>query len=277
MNVLIPPPHAEPQDEDFAYCREIQEEPGAIGLIRRAQAEVIGLEKLARQRERLAAIGAVTATIVHDIGNSLQGLVMQAQVIMLRARESDIPSTQAMAEPAERIISTVCRLGDLVKEVVAFAGEQRLELAEVDVCHFLQEAVSFWQPVAATHAIEIQLDPDRVGVVQADENQLRRALDNLLKNAIEAIDQGPGCVRVLAVARTEKTVRISIEDTGPGFPKTIEAFRSFETTKVGGTGLGLALARQVMCAHGGAIGLADLSPHGTAFHLDLPRHAHFRH
>ena len=240
---------------------------------RRAQAELIEAHKLAHQRERLADVGAITAKIVHDIGNPLAGLLMQAQLIVRRAQRSDVPSTQAMREPADRIISTVSRLDNLVKEFMTFAREQRLALADVVLPQFLQEAVSFWQPVAAARTIAIDFDPDHGGVVQADEKQLRRVLDNLLKNAIEAIDQGPGRVIVLVAAPTEQTVRISVADTGPGFPETIEGFRLFETTKAGGTGLGLAVARQIMLAHGGGIEFAQFSPHGTVFHLDLPRRA----
>ncbi len=238
---------------------------------RRAQAELIELHKLVQQRERLAYIGAVTAKIVHDVGNPLAGLLMQAQLILGRAQRSDVPSTQAMREPAEQIISTVGRLDTLVKGFMIFACAQRLELADVLLPRFLQEAVSFWQPVAAARTIEIDFDPDHGGIVQADEKQLRRVLDNLLKNAIEAIDQGPGCVNILVAVPTEQTVRISIADTGPGFPQTIEAFRLFETTKADGTGLGLAVAKQIMLAHGGGIEFTPCAPHGTAFHLDLPR------
>ena len=243
-----------------------------VSARRCAQADLVELQKLARQRERLADVGAITAKIVHDIGNPLAGLVMQAQLILRRAQRSDVPSTQAMREPAERIIETVDRLENLVKGCMTFAGELHLELNDVVLPQFLREAVSFWQPVAAARTIAIDVDTSQGGIVQADEKQLRRALDNLLKNAIEAIDHGPGHVNVLVAAPTEQTVRISVEDSGPGFPETVEAFALFETTKDDGTGLGLAIAKQIMVAHGGGIECNHLAPHGTVFHLDLLRH-----
>jgi two-component system, LuxR family, sensor kinase FixL len=237
---------------------------------RRAQGQLIELQKLAQQRERLADVGAITAKVVHDVGNPLAGLMMQAQLILRRAQRGDI-TPQTAREPAERIISTVRRLDSLVKEFMAFAREQHLDLRDVLLPRLLHDTVSLWQPVAAVRAIAIEMDPNYVGAVRADERQLRRVLDNLIKNAIEAIDHGPGRVDVLAAAPTEQTVRISIADTGPGFPETIEGFRLFETTKPDGTGLGLAVAKQIMVAHGGSIEFARLRPRGTVFHLDLPR------
>jgi signal transduction histidine kinase len=66
-------------------------------------------------------------------------------------------------------------------------------------------------------------------------------------------------------------VRISVQDSGPGFPPTVQGFKLFETTKPQGTGLGLAVARQIVLAHGGQIEYLPAVPCGTVFHIDLPR------
>src|SRR5262249_21708384 len=151
----------------------------------REQAQLSELQKRAQQRERLADVGAITAKIVHDIGNPLAGLLMQAQLILRRTQRPEI-TPQAMREPAERIISTVGRLDELVKEFMAFAREQQLELTQVMVGQFLQEIVSLWRQVGAARDIAIELEVRDVDAVRADEKQLRRVLDNVIKNAIEA-------------------------------------------------------------------------------------------
>lgn len=69
---------------------------------------------------------------------------------------------------------------------------------------------------------------------------------------------------------TPEALRISVEDTGPGMPESIEVFRLFETTKKNGTGLGLAIAKQTMLAHRGDLSFTRREPRGTAFHADLP-------
>jgi signal transduction histidine kinase len=176
-----------------------------------------------------------------------------------------------LAAPAERIISEVRRLDGLIKDFLDFARQQRLDLRAIALPPFLRRLVDLWQPVAAARDITLDLEiaPD-VPWLMADEDKLRRVLDNLVKNAIEAIDQGPGRVEVLARRADDDRVRIAVSDSGPGIPESVEVFRLFETTKRSGSGLGLSIAKQIVVAHGGRIGFERLSPNGTTFYVDLP-------
>ena len=237
----------------------------------RTEAQLLEARNLAQQRERLADIGAITAKIVHDLGNPLAALSMQAQLILRRAERGEAINT--VRSPAERILSATKRLDNLVREFMDFAREQRLDLRAIDLPPFLQDLVDMWLPVASDRDIALMLDVAADTLpVRADEEKLRRVLDNLVKNAVEAVDRGPGRVHI-AVRRAEpERVRISVADTGPGIAKDLEVFRLFETTKPHGSGLGLAVARQIVLAHGGGISFSALQPHGTVFHVELPCH-----
>ena len=103
----------------------------------------------------------------------------------------------------------------------------------------------------------------------ADEVMLRRVLDNLIKNAVEAVDQEPGLVTIAATIPSEGKICIAVEDNGAGISEAIDVFKLFETTKPNGTGIGLAVARQLIEAHGGTIGHAPRSPRGTTFKIEL--------
>jgi len=253
-------------------------EPTMVGGIaidvterRRAEAELRELQKVSQQRERLADIGAITAQIVHDLGNPLAGVSMQAQLILRRASRDASQPVGTVVKAVESILTEVRRLDSLTKEFMEFSREQRLALKAVDLRHFLQRVVDLWQPVAATRAIAINLDaPSQVPPLTADEEKLHRVFDNLVKNAIEAIDCGPGRVAIEVTQRHPGAVRISVTDTGPGIPDTLQVFRLFETTKPDGSGLGLAVARQIVLAHRGSIACARVSPRGTVFNVDLP-------
>ena len=236
----------------------------------RTEAELLEARHLAQQRERLADIGAITARIVHDLGNPLAAVSMQAQLILRRAERGE-PIANVLS-PGKRILSATQRLDALVREFMDFAREQRLDLKAVHLPGLLKEITELWEPVAAHREITLILKvEDNVRSIPADGEKLRRVMDNLVKNAVEAVDHGPGRVRIQVSVPIPERVRISVEDTGPGIAKHVQVFRLFETTKPQGSGLGLAVARQIVMAHGGGISFAPVEPHGTVFHVELPR------
>jgi len=238
----------------------------------RAEMQLRDLERSTVQRERLADIGAITAQIVHDLGNPLAGLSMQAQLILHRAKRDERQPVGMVISPIERILAEVHRLDSLIKEFMDFSREQRLDLTTIDLPRFLNDVVEFWRPVAMARAILLNLETPEDGVsLTADAEKLRRVLDNLVKNAVEAIDSGPGQVTVQVSLPAPDTVCIAVSDTGPGIAESVEAFRLFETTKVNGSGLGLPVVKQIVMAHRGTIGFARLQPHGTVFRVELPR------
>ena len=245
----------------------------AVDITEREQAEakLRELQRVAHQRDRLADIGAITAQIVHDLGNPLAGVSMQAQLILRRAQRDETQPVSTIHKPMQRIVAEVHRLDTLIKEFMDFSREQRLDLRTVSLPQFLQSVVDLWEPLASARGIELTVEvPDDLPVLTADEEKLHRVFENLVKNAVEAIDQGPGHIRIYAAAVGAEAVRICVEDTGPGIPQGLEVFRLFETTKQHGSGLGLPIVRQIVLAHGGGIGFAQIEPHGTVFKIELP-------
>ncbi len=231
------------------------------------------LLRQAQQRERLADIGAVTARIAHDFGNPIAGVLMSAEGIVRRIARSPSDPLSTIASSASTILETTRRLSALVCEFKDFAREQRLELRDVDLRAFLREVVEAWQPEATARGVALAVVEDEGArpVASVDPEKLRRVLDNLVKNALEALDHGPGEVTIRAAFPADGSVRLTVEDTGPGVPASIDAFALFETTKSNGTGLGLPICRQIVRAHGGGITLATRDPRGTVVHVELPR------
>jgi PAS domain S-box-containing protein len=235
-------------------------------------------QQLAQQRERLADMGAIAAKIVHDVGNPVAALILQAEVLLRRAARDPGAPANALKGPAERIHSEVRRLDQLVSEFRDFTRQQRLDLRTIELSGFLETVVELWRPVAAERQIALELDVlTSVPCLRADEGKLRRVMDNLIKNAVEAIPAGPGRIRIQMSKPTPETLRISIRDSGTGIPAGVDVFRLFETTKPDGFGLGLSIARRIAVAHGGNLEVEQLRPHGTTFHLDLPVQVHAMH
>lgn len=310
VNLLMPSPYREEHDEYLRRYRETGV-PRAIGRIRsvagqrkngevfpvelsvseaaadgeviytaivrdvterqRSEAELRELQRVAQQRERLADVGAITAKIIHEVGNPLAALSLQVQLIRRRLQRDPSAPLASIAPTVDQIHHEARRLEGLVHELMAFPGEQRLETTRIDVRRYLGEVVEGWRPFAAPRGIDLRLDvASGVGTMPGDAEKLRRVFDNLLKNAIEAIDRGPGEVVVRARLPRDGKLSILVEDSGPGISDRIQIFHLFETTKPNGTGLGLAVAKEIVLAHGGEIGFAKREPRGTIFQVDLP-------
>ena len=236
-----------------------------------AQAALDEMRSVDQQRGRLADIGAITAKIVHDLGNPLAALSMQAQLLLRRARRGDFQPVAPVQEPAEQIVRTLKRLEELIHELTDVAREQRLNLRDLEVGAFLASCIDLWQALGHERGIALRLgDCADLPPLHADEVLLRRVFDNLIKNAIEAIDGRAGEVVVAAHLVSAERISMTVADSGPGVPDGLDVFRLFETTKPDGTGIGLAVARQLVEAHGGLIDYAPRAPHGTVFHVELP-------
>jgi two-component system sensor kinase FixL len=305
VSVLMPAPYREEHDDYLQHYRETGVRK-AIGLIREVQAqrkngevfpielsvseahigderlhtaiirdvserqrqarELQDMQRQMQQQERLADIGVITAKVVHDIKNPLAGLSMQAQLVLRRSTEERI------RDPALRIVNEVRRLDLLIQEFSSFAREQRLNLQDIVLPAFLESIAISWQPFVEAREIDLHLEvPDEAAPLRADEAKLRRVLDNLIRNAVEAVDRGPGEIEIAAVVSSNERIIFKIEDSGPGIPENLDIFRLFETTKADGTGLGLAIAKEIITAHGGLIEHGPREPQGTVFRVELPR------
>jgi len=230
------------------------------------------LIKHALQNERLADIGAVTTRIAHDFGNPLAGLQMTTQRLLQLLARDPVPLDR-VRQGIDIMAATVRHLDALVTEFKEFAREHRLHLRNLALPAFLREVVAGWEQEATGRGIILEAEvSDVLPPIRADRDKLRRVIDNLVKNALEAIDRGPGLVRVSAESQNRERVRIIVADTGPGIPASLDVFALFETTKALGTGLGLMICKQIVQAHGGGIEYASQLPAGTVFWIELPIH-----
>ena len=162
----------------------------------------------------------------------------------------------------------------MIHDFKSFAREQRLDLGRVHLPDFLEQALAAWKPEAQYRGITLSgLIASPIPSFMADADKLRRVFDNLLKNALEAIGQGPGEVSLSVDFPTREKVRFIVADTGPGFPAHLRPFSLFETTKSDGTGLGLAIVKEIVQAHGGGIDLAQAAGGGAAFRVEIPAHS----
>ncbi|CAB4244019.1 Integral membrane sensor signal transduction histidine kinase [Methylacidimicrobium sp. AP8] len=221
-------------------------------------------DRLARQMaagERLAAIGRVSAGIAHEIRNPIAAMRLKA--------ENALHGDEAAKNGALRmILSQVDRLDALLRRLLSVSERERVRREEVELEPFLASCASTLAELAKAKGVSLVATAD-LKEASFDPAQIRRALDNLLRNAIEAAPEGTE-VRLRAQALPEG-VRFSVHDEGSGPPASIRAhlFEPFVSGRAGGTGLGLSIVREAAAAHGGTARLLDEGP-GTTFELVLP-------
>jgi signal transduction histidine kinase len=245
-------------------------DPAQVSLLANDEMAVAGHELAAMQQElrnalwrnaRLAALGSAVARISHD----LRGILAPA---LLTAERLQNHQDDAVQRSGEILLRTVDRATDLVRRTLDFAreGPPPLDLAPVALAPLVDEARDAVRAPGRLFAIVNQVPAELL--VEADRNQFFRVLANLLRNAADA-----GARSVLVSAQAGQGVAIiDLADDGPGLPDAIRAtlFRPFAgSTRRDGAGLGLAIAHDLMLAHGGEITLASSCPQGTVFRLTL--------
>lgn len=218
------------------------------------------------QSERLAAMGRMAAHVTHEVRNPLSSIGLNADLL-----REEVSGDEAMALLTS-IQREVDRLTAFTEEYLRLArvpspmlAAEPIETEVRDTARFVQREME-----AANVRITVEIEPD-LGVVSFDEGQIRQALLNLLRNAREAM---PGGGAIDLTARREgEGIAVSVADRGEGIDpeKRERIFDLFYSTKERGTGLGLALTKEIVLAHGGDVRCEAREGGGTVFTIWLPR------
>lgn len=219
------------------------------------------------ERERLASIGMSASMFAHEVGNPLNNLYLQAQMLERRLKKLHLPSE--VASGARDIIVEIRRMSELLSDFRSFSRREALDLKRVDVASLVEDVLRLHEPRDASSAIQVRSDLDEnLPQIQADSGKLKQVFINLCKNSIEAMPNG-GTLTVRA-KHTDGAILIEVVDTGVGLPPSRDVFEAFMTTKPQGTGLGLPIVREIVTAHGGTVSCSSTAGKGTTFTVALP-------
>ena len=202
------------------------------------------------------------AGLAHETKNPLNIIRGLAQMI---SKQDDISSetrkkTQGIVEEADRVTGQV-------NEFINFSRPRQLKPAPVALNSAVAEVVRALGPDLEEKLIRLEVQSD-LPVIEADEQQLRQALFNLLINAVQAVDRG-GEIQVTATKRGSAKAVLEIRDNGPGVPpeNRTDVFKPYFTTNQKGTGLGLAVVQQIVLSHGWEIECRGNEPRGAVFRI----------
>jgi len=223
--------------------------------------------ELAR-KNRLADLGQMASHVAHEVRNNLVPVALYLS--LLRRRLADDP---AGLEILDKISAGFTNLEATVNDLLQFTSEREPQLAVLSVRKVIDEVLSAVAPQLAAQDINSVVEASSDQVVTADPHLFRRAVLNLVLNAIDAMPRG-GTLTVIATSDPE-ALELEISDTGPGFSDEAlhRAFEPFFTTKQGGVGLGLAIVARVAEVHGGSVSAVNCAEGGAALTLRIPHRA----
>ncbi|HYA33539.1 MAG TPA: MEDS domain-containing protein [Candidatus Bathyarchaeia archaeon] len=273
-------------DEDRALLLSIGQEAGTVIAKLQAEEELqrysshlkaIVEERTAQLKdaERLAGIGETAAMIGHDLRNPLQGLQYIVDLQKLRFErmpdaERNVEGWKREAELFDRISEQVFYMDKIVADLQDYARPLDPERETVSLRKLIRDVLDSLPHTDG--AVEVVTDiPDLT--IEAEPHLMHRVLSNLFLNALQAMPDG-GTLTITA-SSADGAVAIAVSDTGVGIPEemTDKLFSPLMTGKAKGTGLGLAVVKRIVNAHGGTIKFESEEGNGTTFTVTLPRRA----
>lgn len=215
---------------------------------------------------RLAEIGELAAMIVHEVRNPLTNVLLGLESF----QSIELPDRLQMR--LSQALDEAERLKRLLSEILQYAHEQALEFSDIDLCTLVAELQPTMMelPVAQGRLIEVEL-PLPTAWVSGDRDKLKQVFINLMSNACEASNQGDKITWRVDLAAQPNQVCISFQNGGSPIPADIlsKLGEPFFTTKSGGNGLGVAIVKRIIDAHGGLFRLESTAESGTVAQVIL--------
>ena len=246
-----------------------------ITATKRAEAELQQAQIEFARVARVTTLGELTAAIAHEVNQPLTGLVSNGYAC-LRWLAGDTPDLEAARRSIERMIRDGNRAGEVTGRIRAMIRKSKPQRDSLNINDAIMEVLALLQTEIRRNDISpyTELSND-LSLVWGDRVQLQQVILNLVMNAIEAMS-GIGQTRRRLLVSSAKDgpngVLVSIRDSGPGFGETApdRLFEAFYTTKENGMGIGLAVSRTIIQAHGGRLWAMPSAPQGAIFQFTLP-------
>jgi len=232
------------------------------------------LQEELRRSERLAAWRDVARVLAHEVRNPLTPIRLSVERLQDKAARQSPDLAEVIVKSSRTVLEEIDALDRIVREFSEFARLPEPKRKPTELNRLITDVVAQYSAAAPGVRFETVLDP-AVAEWSLDPDLMRRVFGNIVKNSIEALTEsqaGAAGRVVIRTSRLEGGCKITFSDSGPGIPPEVRAraFEPYFTTKPKGTGLGLAVARNIVVEHGGTIDI-DSTENGTTIVIILPR------
>jgi len=233
--------------------------------------ERVAFQRAARQADKLAALGTLSAGIAHEINNPIGIISSRVEVMMLEAEEGGLPAE--VRKDLEVILRHARRVATITQGLLSFARQSAGTRGPVNLNQVVEEIVQLARKDMSRARVEVTTKLDQaMPTIVADGNAIGQVLLNLLTNARGAMGEGGEVTIETSHLATARAARLTVRDTGSGIPPEIlpKIFDPFFTTKLEGTGLGLSISHGIVHDHHGTLDVRSEVGKGSTFTLTFP-------
>lgn len=231
------------------------------------------------EAEKLAAMTTLAAGVSHEIRNPLNSLSIHMQLLERHLKKKN-QKDETIAETLQIFRKEIARLNEVIESFLAAVRPSEKKMKLVRLYGLVTDTLNLMEPEFRQNQIQVSLHEDgEWPLVEVDESQIKQAVINIMKNAIDAITDQPKdekerkpCKVVIIMKRTEDQVSLSFADTGKGMDEDVvkQMFQPYYTSKPQGTGLGMMIADRIVREHNGHITADSVEGEGTQITITLP-------
>ena len=222
------------------------------------------------RKEKLSLVGEMASSLMHDLRNPISGIQLAADLMaMTHTDDETVLCCDKIRLQCDRVVA-------MAGELLEFSrGETKLDLSPTDTVTFIEKFTKLNEDYLRNTGVQFSIKAEPAPI-EIDSMRMMRLVQNLVTNAVDALKGRAGAQIEILAGVTGSHLRLTVADNGPGIPEEIRStlFEPFVTYgKKGGTGLGMAIAQNVVTAHGGTITFLTESGQGTQFIVELPQKA----
>ncbi|MEN8130629.1 MAG: PAS domain S-box protein [Pseudomonadota bacterium] len=246
-------------------------------ITQRRRAEIQAREHQAELAhvDRLSLMGEMATGLAHELNQPLTSIYAYSQACLRMLRAGNEKSEKFL-NAVEQTAQRAEQAGEIIRRLRSFVRKQPPHIKAIELKPVIEKGLKFIEAEARDRSVTIRLGvAEGLPRVLGDAVQLQQVLLNLMRNSIESLMGLPDAERVMTISVREveeSEVQVTVRDTGQGIDKGLreKIFDAFYSTKTNGMGMGLAISRSIIEAHGGRLWATSESPRGASFHFILP-------
>ena len=249
------------------FVRDITEKQGTERRLEEMQSELLHVS-------RLSAMGQMGSALAHELNQPLAAIMNYVKAAHRTLEPVDDPRVARARELITKASDQTARAGNIIRHLRDFIAKRESSRSNESLHKIIEEAIALGLVGAADANVKVKvlLDPE-IPPVLVDKIQIQQVIINLIRNAVEAMQQVP--VRQLVIeslVAEPNLAQVTVADTGPGLPQEVASrlFQPFVTTKEKGMGIGLTICQSIVTAHGGRIWATPNQDAGVSFHFQIP-------